>query len=70
MKKWAADFKQGRVSTENDLQLGCPKTSTTADQVDTIHPMDLDDGCLIVQQITKSIGISSGSVHTVFTEIL
>ena len=46
------------------------KTSTTDDQVDAIHCIVLGDICLTVQQIVKSIGITSGSVHTVLTEIL
>ena len=32
--------------------------------------MVLDDRCLPIQQIAKSINISSVSIHTVWTEIL
>lgn len=49
---------------------GLPKTSTTDDQVDAIHCMVLNDRCLSVKQTAKFIGISSGSVHAVLTEIL
>lgn len=63
---WATEFKSDRNSTKDPY----PKTSTTDEQIDTIHRMVLDDSHLTVQQIAKSIGISSGSVHTVLTEIL
>ncbi|XP_025105736.1 uncharacterized protein LOC112571137 [Pomacea canaliculata] len=67
---WAAEFKRDRVSTEDDPRSGQPKTSTTDDQVDVNHRLVLNDGHITVQQIAKSKGISSGSAHTVLTEIL
>ena len=59
--KWAVEFKLSRDSTD-DHWSGHPKTSTTDEQVDDI--------CLTVQQIAKSISISSRLVHTVLIEIL
>ena len=35
-----------------------------------IHHLILDDRRLTVQQIAKSIGISSGLVHTILSEML
>ena len=63
VKKWAAEFKQGRVSirvVEDDPRSGRPKSSTTDEQVDAIHRMVLDDRRLAVEQIAEFIGISSG----------
>ena len=70
VKKWAAESKWNRDRTEDNPRSACSKTSTPDEQVDAIHQMILDDRCLIVQQIVKSIGITSGLVHTVLTEIL
>lgn len=39
-KNWAAEFKQGVDSTEDDPWSGRPKTSTTEEQVDVIHLLD------------------------------
>ena len=46
------------------------KTSTTNEEVDALHHGVFDDWYLTDQQIDKPIGISSGLVHTVLTEIL
>ena len=70
MKKGAIKFKQDRDSTEDDSLLGHPKTSTTDEQVDAIHCLDLDDRSLTTQQIAKFIGISSGLAHSVLTEVM
>ena len=66
VKKWAAEFKRGNDSTEGDFWSGRPKTSITDEQVDVIDLMIWDDRPFTVQQIVKFIGISSGSVHSVF----
>ena len=43
VKKLAAEFKQGRDSTEDDSQSSHSKALTTDEQVDTIHCILLDD---------------------------
>ena len=70
VKKWAVEFKRGRVSIEDDRWSGRPKTSTTDVQVDAIHHMVLDDRRLTKEQIAKTVDISSGSVHSVLSNIL
>ena len=68
--KWVVEFKWVRDSTENDPLPSHPKNSTTNEKVDAIYYIILDDKCLTVWQIAKSVGLSSGSVDTVLTEIL
>ena len=70
VKKWAAEFKWCKDSTEDDLWSGHPNTLITNELVIIIHRIVWVDRRLIVQQIAKSIGITSGSVHRVLTEIL
>uniref|UniRef100_A0A672ZDH7 Mos1 transposase HTH domain-containing protein n=1 Tax=Sphaeramia orbicularis TaxID=375764 RepID=A0A672ZDH7_9TELE len=70
VRKWVAEFKQGRTSTEDDPRSGCPKTSSSDEQVDAIHCMVLSDRRMTVQQIAKATDISVGSVHHVLTDIL
>ena len=64
LKKWTAEFKRGRDSTER-------RPKTTADkQVDAIHCMVLVNRRLTVQKIAKFIGLNSYSFHSALTEIL
>ena len=60
MKKWDIDVSWS----------GYSKTSTINEQVNAIHCMVPDDRHLTAQQIDMSIGISSGLVNNVLTEIL
>ena len=61
---------KGRDGPEDDLWFGRLKTTITNSQVVSIYHIFLDDRRLTVQQIVKSICISSGSVLTVLMEIL
>ena len=70
VKKWAAELKWGRESTKDGPRCDLPKTSTTDKKIDAIQRMIFDDKRLTVQQIAKSIGIISGSVHTNLTKDL
>ena len=59
-EKWAVEFKLGKDCREDDPWSGHPQISPSDEQVDVVHPMVLDDRCFTVQQMTKSICISSG----------
>ena len=67
---WSIEFKLGRDSIGGESRSGRPKNSITDEQVEPIHHIILDDRRFIGQQIAKSIGINSFSVHTVLTKIL
>ena len=43
IKKWAAEFKRGRTSLEDDPREGCPKSATTPEIIEQVHDMVLDD---------------------------
>jgi transposase len=42
-KKWAAEFKCGRTSLEDDPREGRPKSATTPEIIEQMHDMVLDD---------------------------
>jgi len=42
-KKWAAKFKRGRTSLDDDPREGCPKRATPPDVIEQVHDMILDD---------------------------
>jgi transposase len=43
IKKWAAEFKRGCTSLEDDPHEGCPKSATTPETTEQVHDMVLDD---------------------------
>jgi hypothetical protein len=43
IKKWATGFKRGHTSLEEDPHEGCPKSAKTAEIIEQVHDMVLDD---------------------------
>ena len=62
VKKWIADFRLGRESTDD--------TATTDAKLERIHRMVINERCVTVKHIADTLGISVVSVHTALTEIL
>jgi transposase len=50
IKKWAAEFRRGRTSLEDDPHEGCPKSATTPEIIEQVHDMALDDQQMKVRQ--------------------
>jgi len=62
IKKWAAEYKRGRTSLEDDPCKGHPKSATTPQIIEQLHDMVLDDWQMKVHEIAETIGISKGRV--------
>jgi histone-lysine N-methyltransferase SETMAR len=62
VKKWAAEFKRGRISLEDDPREGRPKSATPPEIIEQVHDMLLDDRRMKVREIAESIGISKERV--------
>jgi histone-lysine N-methyltransferase SETMAR len=62
IQKWAAEFKRGRTSLEDDQREGLPKSATTPEIIEQVHDMVLDDGRMKVREIAETIGISKERV--------
>jgi transposase len=58
VKKWAAEFKRGRTSLEDDPRERRPKSATTPEVIEQVHDMVLDDRRMRVREIAETIGIS------------
>jgi histone-lysine N-methyltransferase SETMAR len=43
IKKWAAEFKRGRTSLEDDPREGRPKIATAPEIIEQVHDVVLDD---------------------------
>jgi transposase len=62
IKKWAAEFKRGRTSLEDDPREGRLKSVITPELIEQVHHMVLDDRRMKVRDIAETIGISKGRV--------
>jgi histone-lysine N-methyltransferase SETMAR len=70
IKKWAAEFKHGRTSLEDNPREERPKSATTPEIIEQVHDMVLDDQRIKVREIAETIGISKGSVEYILREEL
>jgi hypothetical protein len=68
IKKWAAVFKHGCTSLEDDPRDRCPKSATTPEIIEQVHDMVLDDQRIKVHEIAETIGISKEHVGYILHE--
>jgi len=68
--KWAAEFKRGRISLEDDPREERPKSATTPEITEQVHDMVLDDRRMKVREIAETIGISKERVGYILHEEL
>ena len=70
MKKWAAEFKRGRESVEDDGRSGRPKDVTADENVKVVHTLVMCDRRQDLRSIASEVGISFGAVQSILTDIL
>ena len=63
VEKWAAEFKRGRESVEDDGRSGRPKDATTDENVKVV----ICDRRRDLQSIASEVGISFGTVQSILT---
>ena len=57
VKKWAAEFKRGRESIEDEGQFCCSKDATTDENVKVVHTLVMCDRRRGLQSIASEVGI-------------
>ena len=67
-KKWAAEFKRGRDSIEDDTRPGRPKDATTDENVEIVRNLVMCDRRRDLRSIASEVGIRFGTVQTILTE--
>ena len=65
VKKWAAEFKRGRESLEDDSKSERPSTATTQENIDRIHQMVMNDRRLTISHLANVISISRKRVENI-----
>jgi transposase len=62
VKNWVTQFKRGDFSTCDAPCPGRPKTVTSAEIIDQIHELSLEDGRISAKSIAEQLGISCEQV--------
>jgi histone-lysine N-methyltransferase SETMAR len=68
--KWAAEFKRGHTSLEDDPREGRPKSATPPEIIEQVRDMVLDDRQIKVCEIAETVGISKECVGYILHEEL
>ena len=70
VKRWYADFKQGRIDT-NDAECSCcPNSAVVPENTKKLHKLVLADCKLKLREIAEELKISESSVLTILHEHL
>ena len=62
VKKWAAEFKRGRESIEDDGRSGRPKDAIADENVKVVHTLVMCDRMRDLRSIVSEVGIGFGAV--------
>jgi transposase len=69
VKQWAAEFKRGRESSEDYERPRRPKEATNNDTAEAVHDLVMCDKRRDLRSIAREVGISSGSVQAILTDV-
>jgi len=70
IEEWYNRFKYGLTSVESDARAGRPSTSRNDELTDQVLTFVMQDRRVTVRELAEEVGISTGSVHSIFTDVL
>lgn len=68
--EWYKRFQDGREDVEDDERSGRPSTSTIDENVKKVEKMVLNDRRITIREVADEVGISIGSCHNIFSNVL
>ena len=68
--EWYKRFQDGREDVEDDERPGHPSTSTTDENVEKVKEMVMNDCRITIREVADDVGISIGSCHKIFSNVL
>ena len=68
--EWYKRFQDGREDVEDDERCGRPNTSITDENVKKVEEMIMNDRRITIREVADEVGISIGSCHDVFANVL
>ena len=63
-------FQDGREDVEDDERPERPSTSTTDENVEKVKEMVMNDRRITIREVADDVGISIGSCHEIFSNVL
>ena len=70
VKYWVGEFKRGRTSLEDEARSGRPLDATDEEMCKKVRDLAYSDRRIQVEEIAQALGISYGSVSTIFHDRL
>ncbi|XP_046975163.1 protein GVQW3-like [Vanessa cardui] len=68
--KWYNRFINGREDFEDDERPGVAITSTSEENIEAAKKIVLKNRRVTIREVAEDVGISIGSCHTIFSEVL
>ncbi|PNF20350.1 Mariner Mos1 transposase [Cryptotermes secundus] len=68
--EWYKRFQDGREDVADDERPGRPSTSTTDENVEKVKAMIMNDRRITIREVADDVGISIGSCHEIFSNVL
>ena len=68
--KWYKLFTERREEVNDDARPERPSTSTTSENTEAVKKIVMENRRITIREVAEDVGISVGSCHTIFSDIL